>query len=277
MTLLRLIATDLDGTLLTSAHELSPATIEAVSAATAAGIEVVLASSRGPSAMRRIIDRLELTAPVEFISAQGALIGRFHPDGRFHILQEETIPLELAREVVAVAGRLDISVNWIRGPAWLVSRFDDATEHQISVLQELPTRRDLAAETHPPHKILLILPDAAPAAVISLLDALPAGLAATLSHPTFVEITAAGVDKGAALRRLCTSRGISSAEVVAIGDGQNDLGMFNFAGTSVAMANADPDVLARATMVTTSNDEDGVADAISALLGHRLGATGATA
>lgn len=275
MTLLRLIATDLDGTLLTSDHELSPATIKAISAATGAGIEVVLASSRGPTAMRRIIERLELTAPVEFISAQGALVGRFHPDGQFHILQEEPIPLELAREVVAIAGRLDISVNWIRGPAWLVSRFDDATEHQISVLQDLPTRRDLAAEIHPPHKILLILPDAVPAAVMALLDALPAGLSATLSHPTFVEITAAGVDKGAALRRLCASRGISSAEVVAIGDGQNDLGMFAFAGTSIAMANAAPDVLALATMATSSNDEDGVADAISALLDHRLRATGA--
>lgn len=277
MTLLRLIATDLDGTLLTPAHELSPATIEAVAAATDAGIEVVLASSRGPSAMLHIINQLELTAPVEFISAQGAIIGRLHPDARFQILQEQPIPLELAQEVVAIADRLDISVNWICGLAWLVSRFDDSTEHQISVLQELPTRRDLTAETHPPHKILLIMPDAAPAAVISLLDALPAGLVATLSHPTFVEITAAGVGKGAALRSLCTRRGISSSEVVAIGDGQNDLGMFDFAGTSVAMANADPGLLARATMVTTSNDEDGVADAISALLGHRLGVTGATA
>lgn len=275
MTPLRLIATDLDGTLLTPEHRLSQATVDAISAATDAGVEVVLASSRGPSSMLRIIAQLSLTDPVEFISAQGALTARLGRDGSLQTLHEATIPLEQAHAVVAVASRRQISVNWIVGRDWLVSNIDETTEHQISVLGEAPTRRDLVSETRPPHKILLIAPDRAAAMVPSLLASLPAGLAATLSHPTFVEITAQGIDKGVALQSLCARRGISPAEVAVIGDGHNDLAMFDFAGTSIAMANAHPDVLARADLITNSNREDGVATVITALLGSRLDASGA--
>lgn len=266
-----LIATDLDGTLLTPSHELSPATIAAIAAATDAGVEVVLASSRGPSAMRRIIAQLHLTEPVEFIAAQGAYTGSIHEGDRLTLIHETTIPLGLAQEVVTVAGRLDIGVNWISGLEWLVSRIDATTEHQIAVLQERPTRRDLGKETRPPHKLMLIVPEDAADTIPSLIGSLPPALAATRSHPTFIEITAGGVDKGAALARLCARRGISPAEVVAIGDGHNDLAMFEFAGTSIAMANGAADVIARATRVTGSNHDDGVAHAITALLGDRNG------
>jgi HAD superfamily hydrolase (TIGR01484 family) len=74
-----------------------------------------------------------------------------------------------------------------------------------------------------------------------------------------VEVTAAGVDKAAALAELCAERGIEAAEVVAFGDMPNDLPMLAWAGRAVAVANAHPDVLAAAHELTSSNDEDGVA------------------
>jgi len=82
---------------------------------------------------------------------------------------------------------------------------------------------------------------------------------ATHSSAMFVEISAAGVTKATALERLCAQLGIDATRVVACGDMPNDLPMLDWAGHSVAVANAHPDVLAAVAEVTLSNDEDGVA------------------
>jgi hydroxymethylpyrimidine pyrophosphatase-like HAD family hydrolase len=74
------------------------------------------------------------------------------------------------------------------------------------------------------------------------------------------------VDKGAALRQLCAMWEIAPGDVAAIGDGRNDLGMLAFAGVAVAPANAHPDVLAAADLITSSNNEDGVAQALDRLV-----------
>src|SRR5215469_18830270 len=88
----------------------------------------------------------------------------------------------------------------------------------------------------------------------------------TRSDLPFVEISAAGVDKGAALAQLCAERGIAAGEVVAFGDMPNDLAMLTWAGCGVAVANADPLVIDAANAVTRSNDRDGVACKIAELL-----------
>jgi hydroxymethylpyrimidine pyrophosphatase-like HAD family hydrolase len=80
------------------------------------------------------------------------------------------------------------------------------------------------------------------------------------SHERFLEITGEGVDKGWAVQRYCQAHGL------AIGDGPNDLPLFAFAGTSVAPANAHPDVRATATAVTADNDHDGVAKALECFI-----------
>ena len=88
-----------------------------------------------------------------------------------------------------------------------------------------------------------------------------AGDVAVVTHSgtVFVEISAAGVTKAAALEGLCARLGVEAARVVACGDMPNDLPMFHWAGHGVAVANAHPDVLVAADEVTLSNDEDGVA------------------
>ena len=78
-------------------------------------------------------------------------------------------------------------------------------------------------------------------------------------HDTLLEISAAGVSKASALARLCEQRDIAREEVIAFGDMPNDLPMLTWAGHSVAVANAHPDVRAAADEVTASNDESGVA------------------
>ena len=84
---------------------------------------------------------------------------------------------------------------------------------------------------------------------------------------TLLEISAAGVSKASALARLCESRGIDRSDVIAFGDMPNDLPMLAWAGYSVAVANAHPDVRAAADEVTASNDESGVALVLERLFG----------
>ncbi|GAA3728392.1 Cof-type HAD-IIB family hydrolase [Leifsonia bigeumensis] len=264
---MRLVAIDLDGTLLDPDHALRATTIRAVTDAVDAGLDVVIASSRGPASIQPIMGRLGLTG--EFIAAQGAITGRFAPDGTLTVIDETPIPLPLAQKVVTAALRLAASVSWIAGMEWSVPWMDAQVDEQTEVLGRQPVIRDLRTATQPPHKLLAIVHKSRVDMVDPLLRMLPPGVTATLSHPNFVEITAEGVDKGAALERLCHRHGIAAGEVAAIGDGHNDAGMLRFAGTAVAMGNAVAELRAEASLITGSNAEDGVAAALRTLVAAR--------
>ena len=86
------------------------------------------------------------------------------------------------------------------------------------------------------------------------------------SEPFFIEVMARGVDKGAAIAGLIERLGLEREDVIACGDGLNDLSMIRYAGLGVAMANAQPEVKEAADVVTLSNDEDGVAAAVERYL-----------
>ncbi|MDQ6601158.1 MAG: HAD hydrolase family protein, partial [Chloroflexota bacterium] len=90
--------------------------------------------------------------------------------------------------------------------------------------------------------------------------------AVTHSGAPFVEISAAGITKASALAGLCDRLGIAPSQVIAFGDMPNDLPMLAWAGRSVAVANAHPDVLAVVDEVTTANEEDGVAVVLERLI-----------
>ena len=157
-----------------------------------------------------------------------------------------------------------MSVNWLVGERWLVPRLDGLIREEAAIVGCAPDVADLSAEREGPDKILLLVH--APGRDITELVAVPEGLVALASTPTHLEVTRADVDKADALSRLCARRGITPDQVVAIGDGRNDLGMLAFAGVAVAPANAHPDVLAVADLITAGNDQDGVAQALARLV-----------
>ena len=265
----RLVVIDVDGTLLTSQHEVTAATVEAVRRAREGGADVVLATSRPPRALQPILARLMLREPAVFIGSQGAITGSFTAEGHLRIVEQHPMPLDLARVTVAAAVAAGLAVNWYSGEEWLVSHLDDQVRREARVVGFEPTVADLDAQPTGPDKLLLIAPDNAPVTIPALVAAVPPGLHAQTSNPTYLEITRADVDKAAALRELCRLRGIPAEAVVAIGDGMNDLGMLTFAGTAVAPANARPEVIAAAHFITSTNDEDGVARALDALFPGR--------
>jgi Cof subfamily protein (haloacid dehalogenase superfamily) len=261
----RVVAVDVDGTLLDSRHQLSQPTRAAVRAARDRGVEVVLCSSRCPGELKGILLELGLTAPAPFVAAQGGLTGRYDHAGRLAVEREQRLPLASARALVAAAAAAGVAVNWYDGERWVASRMDAAVAEEARIVGHDPEVADPLAEPAGPHKILLIAPPERPGALDELVGRLPGDLAVHRSKAGYLEVTAAGVDKAVAFDRLCAARGIGVEERAAIGDGYNDLGLFATVATSVAMGHAPAEVRRQASLVTASNDEHGVAQALQTL------------
>lgn len=262
-----LVVLDVDGTLLTSAHEVGPDAAAQVRRVRDAGVEVLLASSRGPRAMLPVLAALGLADGTEFVGTQGALTAGYDAAGALQVHDRRPAPVDAARTVVAAAAAAGLAVGWYAGERWLVSHADATIAREARVVHDTPEVADLLAQDEGPEKLMIIAPTPDAVEVLRrLAAALPAGLTAQISNPTYLEITRRGVDKASAVARWCAHQGIAPSTAVAIGDGPNDLGLFALAGTGVAPATARPEVAAAATWLTRGNDDDGVAWALSVLV-----------
>lgn len=261
----RLFALDVDGTLLRSDGAVADETVAAIQHVRSRGVQVVLVTSRGAAALLPVASRLGMGSDDVFISAQGALTGSWTPTGRLLVEDQRPCPVGRAHLIVEVAVAAGFSVSWFTGEHWYVSHVDATIEAEIREIGVVPEVRVLLAEQVGPEKLMVISEPDEVGRLRDLADLLPAGVTVQVSNPNFLEITRSGVDKAAGLTRYCARRDIRLRDVVAIGDGPNDLGMFACVGTSIAPANARPEVLRAATLVTRSNDDHGVALALRAL------------
>jgi Cof subfamily protein (haloacid dehalogenase superfamily) len=253
---LRLLATDLDGTLLQSDKRISRRTQRALNLARAAGVEIVLVTGRPPRFLRTVAAELEIASAA--ICGNGALV--YDPLRDLvirHVPLLGTIAAEIVVELREAAPGVCFACE--RGlhlgcePEYL-ARFPHAKQEAACIADALtlcrePISKLIAHHTQIPVQELLQLAQSivGERAVV------------TFSGAPFVEIGAPGAQKSLALAWLCAERGIQPDEVIAFGDMPNDLPMLRWAGHSVAMANAHPQVLREVPEVTTSNDEDGVA------------------
>jgi len=262
----RVAAIDVDGTLLTSDHRITQTVAAALARVRARGVAVVLTTSRPPRAVWPILAQLGLVDPEVFIASQGALTGSYTEGGELLVIDRQPMSVRPAHAVCAAGAAAGLAVSWFAGERWLVPHIDDRIRQEAAIVGCSPEAADLALVSEAPDKILLLGPSTVPGVDMARAVKVPDGLVGLASTRTHFEITRADVDKAGALLRLCTRRGVGAAEVVAIGDGRNDLGMLSMAGVSVAPANAHPDVLAAVDIVTGSNDEDGVAQALDGLV-----------
>lgn len=269
-TRIRLVALDVDGTLLTSAHEVTERTREAVERAVRAGVRVVLASSRGAAAMPSVLRDLTAgsarTLRLDVVAAQGAVTGTWS-DGSLRLHRRVPVPVPLARAVAGDALRAGLAVSWYSGTRWYVSHVDATIERESHVVRTRPTVADLTTLPDEPDKLMVIGAAEATASLRDWRDRLPAGLLAQTSNPAYVEVTAAGVDKARAVAELCDACGVPREAVLAVGDGPNDVAMLRWAGRSVAPSTGSAEALAVAQLTAAGNDEDGVAQVLETLLG----------
>jgi Cof subfamily protein (haloacid dehalogenase superfamily) len=251
----RLVASDLDGTLLRPDETVSERTRRAVAAARAAGITLVLVSGRPPRSIGPLAERVGVGGIA--ICANGAVLWDLD-SGR--MVDSSPLAAEVAARLVhalrqAIPGALfavELESGFGREPGWsdgLQPVRPDALEADA-----------LELITGPVTKLLVRQPDLDFAEVAERARrAVGDDAVVTWAGLRVVEISAAGVTKAFALERLCRRLGIDAGEVVAVGDMPNDLAMLAWAGTGVAVANAAPEVLEAADEVTAANTDDGVA------------------
>ena len=266
--MIRMIALDVDGTLLTSRGELTKETVRAIRAAREKGVRVVLATGRSTQ------EAVWLTGLAgcddRAVCLGGAAVADM-ADGRH--LRRWDIPDDLAASVLDILRGQPLACMVFAGEVNLLDRYSARFYRETypfpayldTVVEAEDISRWLKERRQPLTKIHA---EGAPELFPTLLEKLAklSGLTLTSSGRDNFEVLAVGVDKGKALCLLGEEWGISPEETAAIGDSDNDLAMLRAVGYPVAMGNAPDGVKAVCAMVTDSNDRDGVARAIDRLI-----------
>ncbi len=261
----KMIATDLDGTLLRTDGKVSERTREAIRRAQAAGIEVVPATGRPRVVALDVIEQLDFVD--HWVFANGSVTWHL---GRAELIRGFWLPPDHARDLV-------VRIRRQLPAAGFAIEFEDDVAYEAGFEQVVPQ-----LPTSPPTTDLIDLIDRRVQKLLvfdttrSIDDLLESVTAATgddgvvsYSGLSFVELAASLVTKATALELLATDLGITRDEVAAFGDNHNDVAMLTWAGRSYAMVTASDDALAAADEMIGANDADAVADKIDELVAER--------
>ena len=266
----RLVALDIDGTLVGDDLVVGPRTIDAIRAAKARGVAVSLVTGRMVSSAMRFARELGLTDPI--IGYQGGLIRAMPEPGSTRLgklLVHTPLRPATARAVVTWTREhgLDPHLNHLER---FILRADDPRSDDYSAF--MGARAELVPDLleaidHPITKILAVGEPPLPTEMAPAAAAAFAGVAdVTISHPRFLEFVAPGVSKGRAIRWLARRLGIPLAQTLAIGDQWNDIEMLAEVGHGAAMPTAPAGVKAVARYLAPAVADEGVADMIERLV-----------
>lgn len=258
---IRLLALDLDGTIVADLHTISPRTQAAIKAAAARGVYVTIATGREYAITHKFVEQLGLTTPT--ICYQGALI---YNATTGETVSREGLPLSMAHQLIDLARTRRLVLQFCLGETGTYVEAPSPLSRETmkavgATIQEVSDLKQVV--TTPPIKGLIIHPaDEAVALTSELKNTWNGSLNIVLSHTTFIEITSPLVSKGHALATLAAYYNIPQAEVMAIGDHDNDMEMLAWAGLGVAMGNASAGAKAAADVIAPPLSEDGAAWAI---------------
>ncbi len=262
--MLKLIAIDVDGTLLDSKHQLRHENKEWIRFAVSQGATLALASGRPLHGLFDVYEQLELKEGNHFLLGfNGAQIA----DAKTHeLIYEQTHSIELSKQILRYLEQFDISVILSKGSelyvqdpnAYMLDVESSTNKMEVVVVENLADFID-----YRPNKILIsgepsklkTLRNQIEEPFSDIVDFIP-------SSPHFLEIIVKECNKGTSVAKLQEILKLEQSEVMAIGDNYNDLTMIEYAGTGVAMGNAYLDIQTKADFVTLDNDENGVAHAL---------------
>lgn len=263
----RVVALDIDGTLLkwvegagATYEQIPPATYAAVHRALDAGAHVVLASGRSPHGMTGIADLLDLhgheAERLWVVASNGAVVFRYLPGEEIEVVVEETFDAGPAvRAILEQRPTARVAIEE-RGRGYRVTTpFPDGELSGEMVITEVD---DLVSA--PVSRVIVRDPDATADDFVALASTL--GLHGTdyvVGWTAWLDLTPVGVSKASGLQHVVDELGLTAADVLAIGDGRNDIEMLRWAGRGVAMGQAVEVVREAADAVTESVYDDGAA------------------
>jgi Cof subfamily protein (haloacid dehalogenase superfamily) len=273
----RLLAIDIDGTLVNSRNELTPATCAALERAGRAGIHVVLATGRRYSHALPLVEPAGIRVPL--VTASGALIKDPTDHGTLYRAEFEPSALLAALRLIDACGYDPVfcADTYAEGFDYYYARADVRTPELAGYLAMNPGRGRLWPEllSSPPPGIFAGFVTGTREQMLEVEEVLHRELsgklhAHVLRSPRyfgfFLEVAPVGVTKWSGVLHLAEQWGISEAEICAVGDDLNDVPMIRGAGLGIAMGNAQPDVKAAADRVAPSHDEDGLVRVVEWLL-----------
>ena len=268
---IRMVISDIDGTLVRNDKTLSTANIDAVRRLSAAGIPVSLISARPPSGIMPIAQRLELPGP--FGAFNGGTL--FDRNGTF--VTAHRIEADLARQLYALFGEM-CAMRWLFADGeWLTNVVDQShTPREILAAAIVPiVTEDVGDRLDRADKLVAVSDDDAMLTRIEVEARRIVGNRATIarSQSYYLDVTALAANKGDGVAQIAKTCGVALGQLAVFGDHDNDLPMFARAGLSVAMGQASARVKAAASAVAATNEADGVADAIDRFVLPDIGRT----
>ena len=255
----RLLLADVDGTLVTKDKSLTARAVEAVRRLHDAGILFAVTSGRPPRGMSMLVDPLQLTTPIAAFNG-GLLV---EPD--LSIVEQRLVPDELVPALLELLESSGLDAWVYRGADWLVRNPDGPhVAREASTVRFPPTVVASYQGITGVAKIVGVSDDhdAVSEAAAAARERFGDQVSAARSQPYYVDVTHPKANKGDVVKFLSKRYGVAEAEIATIGDMPNDVLMFARSGLSIAMGNADREVQRAARRVTTSNEENGFAEAV---------------
>lgn len=265
--MIKMIALDLDNTLLLKDLTIPQETIDVLHEASERGAHVVISSGRMRAAAKRYADVIGTTDSI--VCCNGAEI--YSGDGK--LMHDAGIPVETVKELVLLCEKKGIYVQLYWGDDIVIERWNEKTEgypdaHNQKVIEvgswsdAVNGKLDGIIMQSSPKALLIAEPDTVEDVIADISEAMGGRLNFIRSSQSYVEVLAPGVSKGEGLKILAEKLGIDSSEVMACGDNMNDMAMVTWAGTGVAVANAVPALKEAADYVASKERSYGVAEAV---------------
>lgn len=255
---------DIDGTLLTSSHTITPATKQIIQHIHQnLNIPIILTTARPPQGTFFIYNELALDTPL--ICFNGGLILNKNHQSEWEYLVNQFVTAHEIEIILQEALQYDINPNLYREQEWYVQNIDDLVHRESRNTKSTPIHTDLLKinslwkEKHRgANKILLMGTPENINALEKNVNYLLPHLNISKSKPVYLEITHSAASKAQAIKWIADKWNVPQKDVVAIGDNYNDAEMLQWAGTGIAMGNAPMEVKQVADYVTQSNNEEGL-------------------
>lgn len=257
---IRLLLADVDGTLVTQAKVLTERTVDAVRGLHDAGVVFAVTSGRPPRGMSMLVDPLDLRTPI------AAFNGGLLVDREMSVIEQKTVSGELVAGIVGLLESFALEVWIYRGADWYVRDLHGAhVEHEAQTVRFAPTLvGDFDELVDGVAKVVGVSDDLAAVAEASdaARERFGEHVSAARSQPYYLDVTHPQANKGAVVQWLAARYAVAVNQIATIGDMPNDVLMFAHSGLSIAMGNASIEVQRAARRVTSSNEDEGFAEAV---------------